>query len=334
MAGPLYIGLMSGTSIDAIDVALLRFDPGQPKLLATHEHPLPAKLKDEIARISLLGENEIERLGVLDRELGRAFAEASLALLESEQLPPTEIRAIGSHGQTIRHRPPSGGHAPEQAFTLQIGDPNTIAELSGIDTVADFRRRDVAAGGEGAPLAPAFHRAVFSQAGINRAVVNIGGIANFNLRRKHPIYGTVRAHRGTDYAAPTGTPVYAAGDGRVSQAGYSKSNGNYVFIQHGEQYVTKYLHLHKRRVKTGQRVSQSQVIGTVGATGAATGPHLHYEFLMNGVHRNPRTIHKKLPKAKSLAQSEMAQFQQSIKAVSGQLASLASGDDGAQGAGD
>ena len=158
--------------------------------------------------------------------------------------------------------------------------------------------------------------------------------SNFNLRRKHPIYGTVRAHRGTDYAAPTGTPVYAAGDGRVSQAGYSKSNGNYVFIQHGEQYVTKYQHLHKRRVKTGQRVSQSQVIGTVGATGAATGPHLHYEFLMNGVHRNPRTIHKKLPKAKSLAQAEMPTFQQSIKAVSGQLASLASGNDGAQGAGD
>ena len=158
--------------------------------------------------------------------------------------------------------------------------------------------------------------------------------SNFNLRRKHPIYGTIRAHRGTDYAAPTGTPVYAAGDGRVSQAGYSKANGNYVFIQHGEQYVTKYLHLHKRRVKTGQRVTQSQVIGTVGATGAATGPHLHYEFLVNGVHRNPRTIHKKLPKAKSLAQSEMPRFEQSIQAVSGQLASLAGGNDGAQGAGD
>ena len=124
--------------------------------------------------------------------------------------------------------------------------------------------------------------------------------SNFNPRRLHPIYKTSRPHRGTDYAASTGTPVFAAGDGRVSKAGYSKANGNYVFIQHGEQYVTKYLHLHKRKVKQGQRVSQSQVIGTVGSTGAATGPHLHYEFLMNGVHRNPRTIHKKLPKAKSL----------------------------------
>lgn len=146
--------------------------------------------------------------------------------------------------------------------------------------------------------------------------------SNFNPRRIHPIYKTARPHRGTDYAAPTGTPVYAAGDGRVIKAGYSRANGNYVFIQHGEQFVTKYLHLHKRRVKQGQRVSQSQVIGTVGSTGAATGPHLHYEFLMNGVHRNPRTIHKKLPKAKSLAASELPRFRQAIAGVSAQLAAL------------
>lgn len=146
--------------------------------------------------------------------------------------------------------------------------------------------------------------------------------SNFNLRRLHPIYKTTRPHRGTDYAASRGTPVYAAGDGRVSKTGYSKANGNYVFIQHGEQYVTKYLHLHKRKVKTGQRVSQSQVIGTVGSTGAATGPHLHYEFLMNGVHRNPRTIHKKLPKAKSLPASEMPRFREAINETSTQLAAL------------
>ena len=146
--------------------------------------------------------------------------------------------------------------------------------------------------------------------------------SNFNPRRLHPIYRTARPHRGTDYAASRGTPVYAAGDGRVQKAGYSKANGNYVFIQHGEQYVTKYLHLDKRKVKRGQRVSQSQVIGTVGSTGAATGPHLHYEFLMNGVHRNPRTIHKKLPKAKTLPAAEMARFQQAINAASTQLAAL------------
>jgi murein DD-endopeptidase MepM/ murein hydrolase activator NlpD len=146
--------------------------------------------------------------------------------------------------------------------------------------------------------------------------------SNFNLRRLHPIYKTNRPHRGTDYAASTGTPVFAAGDGRVYKAGYSKANGNYVFIAHGEQYVTKYLHLHKRKVKQGQRVSQSQVIGTVGSTGAATGPHLHYEFLMNGVHRNPRTIHKKLPKAKSLPAVEMPRFQQATNKASTQLAAL------------
>lgn len=146
--------------------------------------------------------------------------------------------------------------------------------------------------------------------------------SNFNLRRLHPIYKTNRPHRGTDYAAPTGTPVYAAGDGRVIKAGYSRPNGNYVFIQHGDRYVTKYLHLHKRKVKPGQRVAQSDVIGTVGSTGAATGPHLHYEFLVNGVHRNPRTIHKQLPKAKTLVAAELPRFRQAITHASQQLASL------------
>ena len=150
--------------------------------------------------------------------------------------------------------------------------------------------------------------------------------SNFNMRRKHPIYKTTRPHRGTDYAAPTGTPVYAAGDGRGIKAGYGRANGNYVFIQHGEKYVTKYLHLHKRKVKQGQRVSQSQIIGTVGATGAATGPHLHYEFVVNGVHRNPRTIHKQLPKAKALAAAEMPRFRQAIAGASEQLAALQSDD--------
>ncbi|MFT4519605.1 MAG: murein DD-endopeptidase MepM/ murein hydrolase activator NlpD [Halioglobus sp.] len=148
--------------------------------------------------------------------------------------------------------------------------------------------------------------------------------SSFNLRRMHPIYKTRRPHRGTDYAASRGTPVFAAGDGRVSKAGYNSANGNYIFIQHGEQYVTKYLHLHKRNVKTGQRVSQSQVIGTVGSTGASTAPHLHYEFLMNGVHRNPRTIHKQLPKAKSLPQDEMERFRTSINRSSLQLTALRS----------
>jgi murein DD-endopeptidase MepM/ murein hydrolase activator NlpD len=146
--------------------------------------------------------------------------------------------------------------------------------------------------------------------------------SNFNLRRLHPIYKTNRPHRGTDYAAPRGTPVFAAGDGRVKEAGYTKANGNYVVIQHGEQFTTKYLHLHKRKVKKGGRVTQNQIIGTVGSTGAATGPHLHYEFLVNGVHRNPRTIHKKLPKARSLNPLELLSFQQQTQHLHMQLASI------------
>jgi murein DD-endopeptidase MepM/ murein hydrolase activator NlpD len=148
--------------------------------------------------------------------------------------------------------------------------------------------------------------------------------SNFNLKRLHPIYKTTRPHRGTDYAAPTGTPVYAAGDGRVIKAGYTGANGNYVFIQHGDQYVTHYLHLNKRNVKTGQLVTQSQVIGTVGSTGAATGPHLHYEFLVNGVHRDPRSIHKMLPKVSTIPAAELVAFRQAVRESSLQLASLRS----------
>ncbi|MDA8738364.1 peptidoglycan DD-metalloendopeptidase family protein [Luminiphilus sp.] len=146
--------------------------------------------------------------------------------------------------------------------------------------------------------------------------------SSFNPNRLHPIYKTKRPHRGTDYAAPRGTPVYAAGDGRVVEAGYNRSNGNYLFIQHGEGFKTHYLHLTKKRVARGDRVKQGQVIGTVGSTGAATGPHLHYEFLVNGVHRNPRTVHKILPKAKSLPESEIALFKDAIRQPFQQLASM------------
>ena len=146
--------------------------------------------------------------------------------------------------------------------------------------------------------------------------------SSFNPNRLHPIYKTKRPHRGTDYAAPRGTPVYAAGDGRVVEAGYTGPNGNYVFIQHGEGFKTHYLHLNKKRVKRGDRVKQGQVIGTVGSTGAATGPHLHYEFLVNGVHRNPRTVHKILPKAKSLPDSELERFKDAIHQPVQRLAAL------------
>ncbi|WP_394127849.1 peptidoglycan DD-metalloendopeptidase family protein [Vibrio hepatarius] len=130
--------------------------------------------------------------------------------------------------------------------------------------------------------------------------------SNFNPTRRHPVTGKVRAHRGTDYAAPVGTPIWAAGDGIVQKSSYNQFNGNYVFIKHSNTYITKYLHLTKRTVKTGQRVKQGQTIGTLGGTGRVTGPHLHYEFLVNGVHKNARTV--KLPQSKSLTGKTKATF--------------------------
>ncbi len=151
-----------------------------------------------------------------------------------------------------------------------------------------------------------------------RAPVNFKYISsNFNPRRLHPVTGTVKPHRGIDYAAPTGTPVVSAGNGKVIKAGYNKYNGNYVFIQHGSAYVTKYLHLNKRLAKTGQKIKQGQKIGTVGSTGRVTGAHLHYEFLVNGVHRNPRTV--KLPKSEPLPTAELAKFEPVAKDLIAQL---------------
>jgi murein DD-endopeptidase MepM/ murein hydrolase activator NlpD len=140
-----------------------------------------------------------------------------------------------------------------------------------------------------------------------RAPVNFKYISsNFKLRRFHPVTKRWKAHRGVDYAANTGTPVVAAGDGKVIRATYDKYNGHHVFIQHGEKYTTKYLHFSKRKVRKGQWVKQGQVIGLVGATGLASGPHLHYEFLVNGVHRNPRTV--VLPDERPIDKKELAQF--------------------------
>ncbi|WP_244993735.1 peptidoglycan DD-metalloendopeptidase family protein [Pseudidiomarina sediminum] len=130
--------------------------------------------------------------------------------------------------------------------------------------------------------------------------------SNFNPRRLHPVTGKVRPHNGIDYAASTGTPVMSSGSGKVIASAYNNLNGHYVFVQHGERYVTKYLHLSKRLVSKGDRVKQGQLIGRVGATGRVTGAHLHYEFLVDGVHRNPRTV--ELPQAESLTAQEMPEF--------------------------
>ena len=142
-----------------------------------------------------------------------------------------------------------------------------------------------------------------------RAPVEFSRISSrFNMRRLHPVRKTVRPHRGIDYAAPVGTPILAAGDGRINTATRNRANGRYIIINHGQQFVTKYLHLSKfaRGIKAGKKVKQGQVIGYVGATGLVTGPHLHYEFLVNGVQMNPRTV--ALPKAKSISKNELAEF--------------------------
>lgn len=141
--------------------------------------------------------------------------------------------------------------------------------------------------------------------------------SNFNPRRFHPIQKRVKPHRGVDYRAATGTPVRTSGDGRVIRSSYDKYNGHHVFVQHGNNIVTKYLHFSKRRVKKGQRVKQGQVIGYVGSTGLSQAPHLHYEFIVNGVHRNPRTV--KLPHAAPVAKKEMTRFKQQTKPYIQQL---------------
>ena len=156
-----------------------------------------------------------------------------------------------------------------------------------------------------------------------RAPVNFRYISsNFKPKRFHPIQKRWKAHNGTDYSAKRGTPVVAAGNGKVTHSTYNKYNGNYVFIQHGNGIVTKYLHFSKRAVKAGERVKQGQVIGYVGSTGMSEAPHLHYEFLLNGVHRNPRTV--KLPDAKPIS----SKYKKKFDAIAAQrLAELSSSRD-------
>ncbi len=170
----LYLGLMSGTSMDGIDAALLEIDDRGMHLLSAVCRDWPPALQRRLRRLAEdyphIG---LLEFGQLDTSAGREFALAAEQLLRANALPASAVRAIGSHGQTVLHQPE--GDAP---FTLQIGDPNVIAECLGIDVVGDFRRRDLAAGGQGAPLMPAFHAAAFGVAGEARAVVNIGGIAN------------------------------------------------------------------------------------------------------------------------------------------------------------
>ena len=182
-----YIGLMSGTSLDGLDAVIVDFDEQPVRLLASASRPIPEALKRSLLTLTQPGDNEIEQLGRADIQLSRLQAQLVNDLLAQSNLTPAQITAIGSHGQTIRHRP--SGDTP---FSLQIGDPNTLAELTGITVAADFRRRDLAAGGQGAPLVPAFHADLFRIGSANRVILNIGGMANITLLLKNsnaPIIG-------------------------------------------------------------------------------------------------------------------------------------------------
>lgn len=174
---PLYVGLMSGTSMDGIDAILMDIAADAMTVRAAVQRAWPTALVERLRRaVSAPDQVGLDELGMLDTAVGRELTAAARAVLEHAGVDARQVRAIGTHGQTIRHRP--DGALP---FTLQLGDPNLLAEGLGIDVVADFRRRDIAAGGQGAPLAPAFHAAAFGSTAEARAIVNVGGIANITL---------------------------------------------------------------------------------------------------------------------------------------------------------
>jgi len=172
MAGELFIGLMSGTSLDGVDAALVRFsDQNNPQVLHTHFIPYPALLRSALLTLQHPSDNELETCALLANQLSQLYAQAVHELLQSAKVSSNAVTAIGCHGQTIRHR-------PELGFTMQIGNAALLAELTNINVVSDFRSRDIASGGQGAPLVPVFHQAMFASKTQNRAIVNIGGIAN------------------------------------------------------------------------------------------------------------------------------------------------------------
>ena len=179
----LYVGLMSGTSADGIDAALVDFaDPASPRLLAAHASPWPQALRERLVELGQSGQSlTLDELGELNSRIATGFAGAVEGLLAAAAVAPGQVAAIGSHGQTVRHRPLGRGGDGTFPFTLQLDDASLLAERTGIAVVADFRRRDVAAGGHGAPLLPALHAALLGGAGEDRAVLNLGGIGNLTL---------------------------------------------------------------------------------------------------------------------------------------------------------
>jgi anhydro-N-acetylmuramic acid kinase len=201
---PLYLGVMSGTSLDGLDIALIRQEQ-HPTLLGTYFVPMPAELRSELLALCTSGNDELARAALAEQRWVALAAQGISELLKQQGLATDAIRAIGSHGQTVRHEPALG-------FSIQIGNPALLAELTGISVVGDFRRRDLAAGGQGAPLVPAFHDALFASPERQRAVLNIGGFSNLSLLSPgHPVKGFdcgpgnalldawIQRHKGLDY---------------------------------------------------------------------------------------------------------------------------------------
>ncbi|MFH0130847.1 anhydro-N-acetylmuramic acid kinase [Variovorax sp. VaC1] len=178
MAAELFIGLMSGTSLDGVDGVLADFSNGRIAVQAYATAQFPVSLRAELLALNTPGDNELHRAALAGNGLARAYAGVVHQLLADSGTPPDAVTAIGAHGQTVRHRPIE---FDEVGYTLQINNPSLLAELTGIDVVGDFRSRDLAAGGQGAPLVPAFHRALFARADETVAVLNIGGISNLSL---------------------------------------------------------------------------------------------------------------------------------------------------------
>ncbi|HEY8067372.1 MAG TPA: anhydro-N-acetylmuramic acid kinase [Burkholderiales bacterium] len=183
MTPELYVGLMSGTSLDGVDAVLADLAGAKPRLIADAHLAFDAPLQRELLALNSAGANEIERAALAGNELAGRYAAAVAEVLSKAKTQPAEVRGIGCHGQTVRHR-------PDRGYTTQIGNAALLAELTGIRVVADLRSRDVAAGGQGAPLAPALHAAVFADPAEDRAAINLGGIANLtSLPRKGAFIG-------------------------------------------------------------------------------------------------------------------------------------------------
>ncbi|GAB7528471.1 anhydro-N-acetylmuramic acid kinase [Pseudomonas sp. 3A(2025)] len=212
-----YIGVMSGSSLDGIDIALLEQDE-RPRLLATHYIPMPEDLGAELLGLCASGDDELARAAIAEQKWVRLVAQGVLALLKEKNMVAGQIRAIGSHGQTIRHEPARG-------FSIQIGNPALLAELTEITVVTDFRRRDIAAGGQGAPLVPAFHEALFDDNKDRRAVLNVGGFTNLSLiESDRPVSG------------------FDCGPGNVLLDAWIQSRRNLPFDRDGEWAASGQVH--------------------------------------------------------------------------------------------